>query len=162
MIDEPINTFKTLDSVFGTNPTPVKSLVPVSVSTNTEAVPAIISENTNTSNTSLDFPATSELMDDYQKSRMVLRNMLDKGEHCLDNMLQIAVQTESARSFEVASNMIKMMSEVARDLVGLHEATNKAKKKSDDSKQQSGVVNNTQNNVVFQGSTTDLFNMIGK
>lgn len=150
MITEPLNTFKTLDAVFGTNPTPIQQIVPVETSQ-----PVVVSNTVGA-----DFPTTNELMDDYQKARMSLRNLLEKGEHMVDNMIQIATQTESARGFEVASNMLKTMSEVAKDLVGLHEATNKAKKKSDEGKPQQ--VNNTQNNVVFQGSTTDLFNMIQK
>lgn len=153
MIEEPINTFKTLDAVFGTNPTPIQPIVPLMEET--KNLPSVATSSS-------DFPATSDLMDDYQKARASLRNLLDKGEHVVDNMLQIAVQTESARSFEVAGNLIKTMSEVAKDLVALHEATNKAKKKTDDKPPVSGTVNNTQNNVVFQGTTTDLFNMIGK
>lgn len=149
-MDEPINTFKTLDAVFDVSPTqlpilPVKEHFPV-IQTDTQ-----------------DFPASSDLVDDYTKARTSLRNLLDQGEHALTNMIQIAVQTESARGFEVVSSMIKTMSEVSKDLISLHEATNKAKKRSGaDDKPQPQQVNNTQNNVVFQGSTSELFNIVGK
>lgn len=151
MSQEPFSTFKTLDAVFGTSPTPIAPIVPVEEEV--VNLPAVAN--------SVDFPATSELMDDYQQARASLRSLLSKGEHVVDNMLQIAVQTESARSFEVAGNLIKTMSEVAKDLVALHKATNEAKKKSDDGKGPQ-IVQNTQNNVVFQGSTTDLYDMMGK
>lgn len=152
-----INTFKTLDDIFDVEATPVESLVPVAVESDSQL--PITSTNDNLNN----FPSVDDLMDDYQKSRNSLRNLLDKGEHVIENMLQIAVQTESARSFEVAGNLIKTMSEVAKDLVNLHEITNKAKGKSVDNEPKVGnqQINNTQtNNIVFQGTTTDLFDML--
>lgn len=152
-----INTFKTLDDIFDVEATPVESLMPVAVESDSQL--PITSTNDNKHN----FPSVDDLMDDYQKSRNSLRNLLDKGEHVIENMLQIAVQTESARSFEVAGNLIKTMSEVAKDLVNLHEITNKAKGKSVDNEPKVGnqQINNTQtNNIVFQGTTTDLFDML--
>lgn len=152
-----INTFKTLDDIFDIEATPVESLMPVAK--DSESLLPITSTNDNKHN----FPSVDDLMDDYQKSRNSLRNLLDKGEHVIENMLQIAVQTESARSFEVAGNLIKTMSEVAKDLVNLHEITNKAKGKSVDNEPKVGnqQINNTQtNNIVFQGTTTDLFDML--
>lgn len=152
----PINTFKNLDDIFDVEATPVENMVPALVKEdNTSIVPITDAQS---------FPSVDDLLDDYQKSRNSLRNLLDKGEHVIENMLQIAVQTESARSFEVAGNLIKTMSEVAKDLVNLHEITNKAKSKTsvEDKKNVSNQqINNTQtNNIVFQGTTTDLFDML--
>ena len=151
-----INTFKTLDDIFDVEATPVESLVPVAVESDSQL--PITSTNDNLNN----FPSVDDLMDDYQKSRSTLRNVLDKGEHALTNMMQIAVQTESARSFEVVSNLMKTMSEISKDLISLHKQVNDSKKKDiDDSKTpQPQLINNTQNNIVFQGTTTDLFDMI--
>lgn len=154
-----INTFKNLDDIFDVEPTPVKNL-PVEVPKN-ETTTAVAVTSTEIAK---NFPSMDELMSDYQKSRESLRSLLDKGEHVIDNMLQIAVQTESARSFEVAGNLIKTMSEVAKDLVNLHEITNKAKSKTpvDEPGVKNQQINNTQttNNIVFQGTTTDLFDML--
>lgn len=156
-MNTPINTFKTLDDVFDVEATPVETLIPVSIDTSSQLPTITSSDNKN------NFPSVDDLMDDYQKSRNSLRNLLDKGEHVIENMLQIAVQTESARSFEVAGNLIKTMSEVAKDLVNLHEITNKAKGKSVENEPKVGnqQINNTQtNNIVFQGTTTDLFDIL--
>lgn len=151
----PINTFANLDSIFNTERTPVENLLPaISIHESTDIVPT-------TDQPLDDFPSTKDLQDDYQKARDSLRSLIDKGELVVDNMLNLAVQTESARSFEVAGNLIKTMSEVAKDLVGLHKAANDAKKKSDkDSKPTPQVIKNTQNNVVFQGTNTELFDMM--
>lgn len=153
-----INTFKSLDDIFDVEPTPVKNLPVEAPKEETTAV-AVTSTDV-----AKNFPSMDELMSDYQKSRESLRALLDKGEHVIDNMLQIAVQTESARSFEVAGNLIKTMSEVAKDLVNLHEITNKAKSKTtvDEPGVKNQQINNTQttNNIVFQGTTTDLFDML--
>lgn len=153
-----INTFKNLDDIFDVEPTPVETLMPTVVE-ETQNLPIEASTN-NIPN----FPSSSDLLDDYNASRAALRNLLNKSGHMLENMLQIAVQTESARSFEVAGNFIKTMSEVSKDLIALHEMTNKAKGKTAESEK--GVVsnqqiNNTQtNNIVFQGTTTELFDML--
>jgi len=153
-----INTFKNLDDIFDVEPTPIKNLPVESHNTDNTAVAV------HTTDASKNFPSMDELMSDYQKSRESLRSLLDKGEHVIDNMLQIAVQTESARSFEVAGNLIKTMSEVAKDLVNLHEITNKAKSKTtvDEPGVKNQQINNNQttNNIVFQGTTTDLFDML--
>lgn len=150
---QPINTFKSLDDVFNIESTPVSTdMAVVDQKPATAIVPASDSVN---------FPTTDELMLDYQKARKSLHNLIDQGEHVVSNMLQIAAQTESARGFEVAGNLIKTMSDVAKDLISLHKATNDAKKKTEDNEPK--VVNNTkntQNNVVFTGSTTDLMDFI--
>lgn len=155
-MNTPINTFKTLDDIFDVEATPVETLIPVAVETTSQLL------ITSTKDNKHNFPSVDDLMDDYQKSRSTLRNVLDKGEHALTNMMQIAVQTESARSFEVVSNLMKTMSEISKDLISLHKQVNDSKKKDiDDSKTpQPQLINNTQNNIVFQGTTTDLFDMI--
>lgn len=151
---EPINTFKTLDDVFDVSPMPIQPIV----KKEDENLPAIIQETSS-------FPTQSELLDDYQMARRSMRTMLEQGEHVIENMIQIASQTESARSFEVAGSLIKTMSELAKDLVSLHEQTNKAKKSATEEKESPKTaqqINNTQtNNIVFQGTTTDLLKMVG-
>lgn len=145
-----INTFSSLDAVFGTSPSQPVVLQPAKE----ETLPVVYEESDQS------FPPESDLMSDYQKARESMRALLDKGELVVDNMLQIATQTESARSFEVAGNLIKTMSDVAKDLVALHKATNDARKKN--AKEESGprIIKNTQNNVVFKGTTTELFDMM--
>lgn len=151
MTQQPVNTFSTLDAIFGTSPTP-PIVIEKKESLQLEVVPE--------PDAPTDFPSESDLMSDYQKARESMRALLDKGECVVDNMLQIAVQTESARSFEVAGNLIKTMSDVAKDLVALHKTTNDAKRKN--AKDDSGprIIKNTQNNVVFKGTTTELFDIM--
>lgn len=145
--EEQFNTFKGLDTIFGTSPT----IVP--------AIPAPLPVPV-TESSSGNFPPPEDLADDYNKARNSLRNLLDKGDHVVDNMIQIAVQTESARGFEVAGNLIKAMADVAKDLVAMHKQVSDIRKKTDDTPKTPQVVNNTQQNVVLQGSTSDLFEMI--
>ena len=142
---EPINTFKNLDEIFNVEPTPVENMLPA-VTEEEKQLPAVAGE----------FPSMTDLESDYQKARDSIRSLLDKSDHIVDNMIQIAIQTESARSFEVASTLIKTMGDLAKDLVALHKQTQDAKAKRRDTEQGAQIVNNTQNNVVFQGSTSDL------
>ena len=155
IMNQPINTFKSLDEIFDTNPTPIAPLVPVEE----KSLPVPVSNQKE----ELDFPAQSELMDDYKLARENIRTMLEQGSHVVENMIQIASQTESARSFEVAGNLIKAMSELSKDLISLHEQTQKAKRPAKEEKTVAPQqINNTQNNnIVFQGTTTDLLKMVG-
>lgn len=153
-MNQPINTYKSLDEIFDTNPTPILPIVSKKEEVNLPVVPEKQPE---------DFPSQSDLMDDYQMARNSIRTMLEQGGHVVENMIQIATQTESARSFEVAGNLIKAMSELSKDLISLHEQTNKAKKPAKEEKQITAqqINNNQTNNIVFQGTTTDLLKMVG-
>ena len=157
MSNQTANTFKTLEQVFDTSETPLDAFLPPQVAKESTAV-ALSSSNP----TQEGFPSTEDLQSDFELARSTLRNLLTKGEHALDNMLVIAAQTESARSFEVASNLVNTMATLAKDLIDLHEKTNKAKGKTAEKQAASvpSVVNNQTNNVVFQGSATDLFDML--
>ena len=151
-----VNTFKSLESVFGTVETPKDAFVaPVTapVQTGGTSTAVVVSD---------EFPNHQELQDDYDLARATMRTLIQKSEHALDNMLLIAAQTESARSFEVASNLLGTMASLSKDLIDLHEKVHKIKSKSGGNEKQAiqpATLVNNQTNVVFQGTATDLFDM---
>jgi hypothetical protein len=93
--------------------------------------------------------------DDYQFARSTLRNLIYKSENTLDDMIELAKNSEHPRTYEVAGQLIKTVSDVAKDLIELQ-------KKVKDLKDGDSVSakNVTNNNVVFAGSTAELFKML--
>jgi hypothetical protein len=93
--------------------------------------------------------------DDYQLARSTLRNLIYKSENTLDDMIELAKNSEHPRTYEVAGQLIKTVSDVAKDLIELQ-------KKVKDLKDGDSVSakNVTNNNVVFAGSTAELFKML--
>jgi gas vesicle protein len=95
--------------------------------------------------------------DDYQLARNTLRNLIVKSEDTLDQMIDLAKNSEHPRTYEVAGQLIKTVSDVAKDLMELQKKVKDLKKDEPDS-----IKNITNNNVVFAGSTAELMKMLGK
>jgi len=95
-----------------------------------------------------------EKNDDYQLARSTLRDLIGKNGAVISNMVDLAGRSEHPRAFEVAGQLIKAQSEIAKDLLGLH------KQKKDIEGKESSKSIKTQNNIVFAGSTSDLMKMI--
>ena len=103
------------------------------------------------------FPPEEKNVDnDYKYSRDTYYELVEKGKQSLELMIEVARESEHPRAFEVLSGMIKNISDVNDRLMDLN------KKKKDfyknDIKQIEG--NNTTNNNLFVGSTTDLQRML--
>jgi len=94
--------------------------------------------------------------DDFDLARNTMRNLIQKNEAVLGDLVDLARNSESARVYEVAGQLIKTQAEMAKDLMTLH----KQKKEVDGDRQDSQQKIGTQNNIVFAGSTADLMKMI--
>jgi len=91
--------------------------------------------------------------DDFDLARDTMKNLIHKNNSIIDNIVELAKNSESARVYEVAGQLMKTQSDMAKDLMSLHkqklEITGEAPAK-----------NITNNNIVFAGSTSDLMKMI--
>ena len=94
--------------------------------------------------------------DDFDLARNTMRNLIHKNEAVLTDLVDLARNSESARAYEVAGQLIKTQAEMAKDLMTLH----KQKKEVDGERSDSQQNIKTQNNIVFAGSTADLMKMI--
>lgn len=94
--------------------------------------------------------------DDYQLARRTLRNLVIKGESTLDEMINLAKNSEHPRTYEVAGQLIKTMSDVAKDLITLQK---QVRELDDVQGNKTGHIG-TQNNIVFAGTTSDLLKML--
>lgn len=97
-------------------------------------------------------PESIEETDDAKKARQTLHGLIDKGSEAIDGILHIAKNSDQPRAYEVAGQLIKTLSDVAKDLIDV-------KKKVHDMEKEPGAKINTQNNV-FVGSTHELMKML--
>lgn len=92
---------------------------------------------------------------DYDYARNQLYSLIEKGQEAVNGALELAQEGDSARSYEVAINGIKNVSEVAEKLLDLQK-----KMKELDETHVTNNQTNVTNNSVFVGSTTELQKMI--
>ena len=90
-----------------------------------------------------------DLKQDYEKTRNNLDALIEKGTDAIDSMLSIARESEKARDFEVAGNMIKTIVDASKELLDVQK-----KMREMNGKKESGTTNIK--NAVFVGSTADL------
>lgn len=96
----------------------------------------------------------SETDADFEYARENLMKMIEKGNIAIDGILQLAKESESPRTYEVAAGLIKTMTEANKDLLGLRKQKKELQK--DDAPKQT----NTTNNNLFVGSTSELAKML--
>jgi hypothetical protein len=92
---------------------------------------------------------------DSEYTRSVLYALVEKGNEAIDSMLEIAQNTEKARDFEVAGQLIKSVSEVTDKLIDLQQKMKKLKE--EDVKGPKNVTN-----ALFVGSTAELQKLLKK
>ena len=91
------------------------------------------------------------IQSDYDYSRQTYYDLIEKGRESLEDMIEVARQSEHPRAYEVLSGMIKNISDVNDKLMDLNKKQKDINKKDDEPKQMGNTTNN-----VFLGSTSDL------
>jgi|TARA_R110000803_G_scaffold203801_1_gene269538 hypothetical protein len=92
---------------------------------------------------------------DFETGRKNLYKLLEKGNEAIDGILALAKEGEHPRAYEVAGQLIKTVSEVSQDLLGLQEKMKKLKDVPN-----TGPKSVT--NALFVGSTTELTKLLKK
>ena len=92
---------------------------------------------------------------DYEYSRAQLYSLVEKGQEAVDGALDVAQQSDSARAYEVAGQLIKHVADTADKLVDLQ----KKMKEIDEVNTKQNTTNVT-NNSLFVGSTSELQKML--
>jgi len=91
---------------------------------------------------------------DYKKARQSFLNLINKGSSALEEMMDIAkggTSKSSARDFEVISTLLKAVSDINKDLYGLHID----QKKNNEGRENHGPTTTIQH-AVFNGSPSEL------
>ena len=113
-----------------------------------------VSKPTRTSAKDLKKSKGPDIETDYNYSRAQLYSLVEKGQEAVDGALDVAQQSDSARAYEVAGQLIKHVADTADKLIDLQK---KMKEIDEDGpKAQTNVTNNS----LFVGSTSDLQKML--
>jgi hypothetical protein len=98
--------------------------------------------------------ATDDIKKDYEYTRGNLYSIIEKGQEAINNVLELAQETDAPRAYEVVGQLIKNVSDATDKLIDLQ----KKIKDLDEVKQQKGPTNVT--NALFVGSTAELSKML--
>ena len=107
-----------------------------------------------TNTKSLDKNTKGDIENDYKYSRAQLYSLVEKGQEAVDGALDVAQQSDSARAYEVAGQLIKHVADTADKLIDLQ------KKMKDIDEVKENNTTNVTNNSLFVGSTSDLQKML--
>ena len=124
-----------LNDVLDVEPTSITEVVPKLVTT----VPAEITD------------------DDYEYARNNLKGLIENGKEVMQNIMFVAKESESPRSYEVVGQLIKTLADTNKDLLDI---AKKSKELRSDKEEKSGDTNIT--NALFVGSTTELQKFLNK
>ena len=94
-----------------------------------------------------------EVDNDYKYQRENFYRLVERGQDAIDGILELAKESETPRSYEVAGNLIKQVADVTEKLGDLQVKMQKLKE----------VPNNAPKNVtnaLFVGSTSELQKML--
>lgn len=95
--------------------------------------------------------------DDYEYARNNLKGLIENGKEVMQNIMFVAKESESPRSYEVVGQLIKTLAETNKDLLDL---AKKSKELKQEKEPKSGETNIT--NALFVGSTAELQKLLNK
>ena len=95
-----------------------------------------------------------DITKDYEYSRAQLYSLVEKGQEAVDGALDVAQQSDSARAYEVAGQLIKHVADTADKLIDLQ------KKMKDIDEVKDKNTTSVTNNSLFVGSTSELQKML--
>lgn len=97
---------------------------------------------------------TPEVDRDYKYARENFMDIIEKGTRALDDLLDVATQSQHPRAYEVLATTMKTLIDANKDFVEL----SRKKQELENPKQQESSSNVTNN--LFVGSTADLQKML--
>ena len=110
----------------------------------------------------IEFETTAEIVelkssvdDDADFARGNIRNLIEKGNKAMDDLLLVANASEHPRAYEVAAGLIKNLADLNKDLLEIQ------KRKKDLSPQEASNAKNINvDKAVFVGSTAELVKLL--
>lgn len=96
----------------------------------------------------------STVTNDFEEARKNTKNLIQKADSALDNLLMVANQSEHPRAYEVAANLIKTLGDLNKDLLELQ------KRKMDLTGEKKDAGKTVIDKAVFVGNTSELLKMI--
>jgi hypothetical protein len=97
----------------------------------------------------------SEIETDVRYVRQNMYDLIEKGHRSIDELLNVADQSQHPRAYEVLATMIKTMGDMNKDLLDMHEKKQKITGEKPEPVE-------TVNNNLFVGSTSELLKLMRK
>jgi hypothetical protein len=91
---------------------------------------------------------------DYEYARQNIYSIIETGANALDELAQVAAQTQHPRAFEVLATMVKTLVDANKDLLTIKKTKIEIQKAADGPVD--GLGGNKVQNNLFVGSTTEL------
>lgn len=91
---------------------------------------------------------------DYTEVRQNLKRIIEKSEEAVENILEVAIESQNPRAYEVVAQLLAASLEANNKLMHLHRQIKEIKK------EEPGKTTNVTNNSIFVGNTADLQKMI--
>jgi hypothetical protein len=95
---------------------------------------------------------------DIELARSNIKNIIEQGDESLNELINLAKQSESPRAFEVVSSMMNTLLHANKDFVEMSMKKKYAKEEILNPKEEQAATNVTNNNLIL--STTDLLKML--
>lgn len=100
-----------------------------------------------------------EVETDFYEVRENYKDIIEQGKTALTDIVRIAKASESPRAFEVASKMLKDLSDINSQLLTLHEKRRQLVPVTEPEKEAVTEAQVINNNNVFVGTTRDLLDL---
>ena len=100
-------------------------------------------------------PKTTNIDGDFDYARENIKQLIANGSDAIDEIIKIAKAGDNPRAFEVVSLLLKTVADMNKDLIDLYQKTKVVKKEET-------TINNTTNQSIFVGSTSELQDLINK
>lgn len=98
----------------------------------------------------------AQVKQDFDSARKNMKELINIGFEAIDGIMRVAEAGDSPRAYEVASVLIKTVSEINTDMMTMHKTNAEALGVN------KVIKSNTTNNSIFVGSTRDLQNIINQ
>lgn len=100
--------------------------------------------------------------DDFEISRRTIQEAIKNSAMAMEMAFEIARDKEDAKSFEALNSLLKTMVSSSESLLNIQKTKKEFKKGDPKQEEDAKVVNNTQNNIVFNGNAKDLRKLLDK
>ena len=97
---------------------------------------------------------SDDIQKDYEYTRANLYSLIEKGQEAINGIMELAGEGASPRAYEVAGQLIKNVGDVTDKLIDLQ------KKLKEVEEDVTKTTNNTTNNAIFVGSTSELSKLL--
>lgn len=128
---------------------------PISKSLNIE----FVSSDPQETNAAISKPTSSgeicKAKEDMEYAKSNIKGLIENGNVAIQEILKIAAAGDSPRAYEVVGQLLKTVSEMNKDLLELHKTVKAVEKEEI-------TVNNTTNNSIYVGSTSELQDLINR